>query len=341
MILSTANGKQRNNGSGNNNTGSNGTVRFGLFDSGVGGLSVLRQLHQLASVCVDQTFEFVYFGDTARCPYGNRDAEQIRQFITEIIGFLSNQGVDHVVMACNTSAAVGLDHARRISPVPVHDIISPATRHAAANYRRIGVMATQSTANSRAFSQRIKYHAPEADVFELGCPKLVPLVEAGDVYSDHAKAILMEYTSRMEENEVEAIILGCTHFPFLARAIRDLLPNSVALIDPAALLAEQIISDLGLNIDPENLKEPVAEIYCGHSSRIYTTGSASAFASTAAICLGRTEAALVTPDTVSSIDLEVIANSPAVAAAESSVSNVVPMPPIKSTLPADSKIVQA
>jgi glutamate racemase len=317
-------------------------IRFGLFDSGIGGLSVLRQLHQLASVCPERNFEFVYLGDTARCPYGNRDSAQIQQFIGEIIKFLAHKGVDHVVMACNTSAAVGLEHARRVSPVPVHDIISPATRYAATNFHRVGVMATQSTANSKAFSQRIRYHAPDAFVFELGCPGLVPLVEAGDVYSEHAKAVLMEYTNQMEKQEVEAIILGCTHFPFLQKAIRDLLPASIALIDPAELLARQIISDLGLNIDEALLTEAVPEIYCGHSSKIYTTGSASVFASTAAVCLGRTDAALVAPGSVVAIDLEVISNSPAPQPnAETTVSNVVPLPPIKSALPKDSKIVQA
>jgi len=325
----------------------NQTIRFGLFDSGVGGLSVLRRLHQLASVCMDKTFEFVYFGDTARCPYGNRDAEQIRQFIEEIIQFLDGEQVDHIVMACNTSAAVGLEHARNVSPVPVHDLISPTTLYAANNFRKIGVMATQSTANSRAYSQRIQYHAPEATVFELGCPKLVPLVEAGDVYSDHAKAVLMEYTSRMEENEVEAIILGCTHFPFLQRALKDLLPANIALIDPAEMVTRQIISDLGLNIDLDSLIEPVAEIYCGHSSKIYTTGNATSFANTAAVCLGRTEAVLVAPAAVSHVSLDVITNSPLAAGkgeantAGAAVSNVVPLTPMKSALANDSKIVQA
>lgn len=322
-------------------------IRFGLFDSGVGGLSVLRRLHQLASVCLDKTFEFVYFGDTARCPYGNRDSGQIQQFIGEIIHFLGTQGVDHLVMACNTSAAVGLEHARKISPVPVHDIISPAARYVATNFRRVGVMATQSTANSRAFSQRIHYHAPDAEVIELGCPKLVPLVEAGDVYSDHAKAILMEYTSKLEEQEVEAIILGCTHFPFLHRAIRDLLPSSVILVDPAELLVKQLVSDLSLNIDPEDLKEPIAEIYCSHTSRIYTTGNASAFAATAAVCLGRTESVLVAHSSTFNVPLEVITNTsvgegitdPAEPA--NAVSNVVPLPPLKTPLPSDTKIIQA
>ena len=143
---------------------------------------MLRRLHQLASVCRTHTFEFVYLGDTARCPYGNRQPAEIHEFIRQIVAFLAAKHVDHVVMACNTSAALGVDQARQVSPVPVHDLISPTAKFAAANYRRIGVMATQATVNSRAFANRIEYLAPEAQVLEIACPKLVPLGEAGEVY---------------------------------------------------------------------------------------------------------------------------------------------------------------
>lgn len=313
----------------------NKPIRFGLFDSGVGGLSVFRRLHQLASVCPDRQFEFVYVGDTARCPYGNRAGEQIQDFVSQIIAFLANKDIDHVVMACNTSAAVALDHARLVSPVPVHDIISPAARYVAANFRRIGIMATQSTANSKAFSRRIQYHAPEAEVFELGCPNLVPLVESGDLYSDNAKGILIEYTNQMEEQEVEAIVLGCTHFPFLSKAIRDLLPPSIALIDPAKLLSQQIAHDLGLNIPPELLSDSISEIHCHHASTFYTTGSASIFAQTAATCLGKSDAPLVPIGNVFGLPLEAVESSiiPRKETKElpdfPAVSNVVPLAPVK------------
>jgi glutamate racemase len=308
----------------------NKPIRFGLFDSGVGGLSVFRRLHQLASICPDKQFEFVYVGDTARCPYGNRDQREIQEFVGQIIAFLANKEVDHIVMACNTSAAVSLEHARNISPVPVHDIISPAARYVAQNFRRIGVMATQSTANSRAFSKRIKMHNPDTEVIELGCPKLVPLVESGDVYSDNAKGVLFEYTNHMEENGVDAIILGCTHFPFLRRAIRDLLPASVALVDPAELLAQAIARDLTLDVPAGMLSEPIPEIYCHHTSTFYTTGSASTFAQTASVCLGKSDSTLVPVSNVFGLPLEAIESSIMPRRADEnglpSVSNVVPMP---------------
>lgn len=308
-------------------------IRFGLFDSGVGGLSVFRRLHQLASLSPDQHFEFVYLGDTARCPYGNRPAVEIKDFVSQIVAFLYNKDVDHVVMACNTSAAMALEHARGISPVPVHDIISPAARYVAGNFRRVGVMATQSTANSRAFSKHIRYHAPDMEVTELGCPNLVPLVESGDIYSDNAKAVLIEYTSKMEEQDVEAIILGCTHFPFLRKAIRDLLPASVSLIDPAELLAKQIAQDLGLQI-PDDLADQISELHCHHTSTFYTTGSASSFAQTAAVCLGKADATLVPVGNVYGVPPEVLESSSLPASQRSEnvfgqVSNVVPLPPFK------------
>ena len=316
-------------------------IRFGLFDSGVGGLSVLRRLHHLAAACPSREFEFVYLGDTARCPYGNRQSSEIRDFVEQIIGFLAQEGVDHLVMACNTSSAVGLEHARQVSPVPVHDLITPTAKYVAANFRRVGVMATQSTINSHAFANKIMYHAKDAQVFELACPKLVPLVEAGDLTGEHAKAALMEYTSKLEEQEVEAIILGCTHFPFLSRALRDLLPANIVLIDPAEILVKQLISDLQLEVSMDALQEPIAEIHCSHAVRCFTTGSANTFVSTASVCLGRSDAALVPAANVQSLPLEVLSNrntryTEHAPSANSTVSNVVPMPSAK---PTDSKIV--
>ncbi|HEY9789756.1 MAG TPA: glutamate racemase [Candidatus Obscuribacterales bacterium] len=315
-------------------------IRFGLFDSGLGGLSVLRRLHQLASACQSRTFEFVYLGDTARCPYGNREPAEIREFLLQIISFLANQGVDHLVMACNTSAAIGVDFARQVSPVPIHDLISPTAKFVASRFRRIGVMATQSTVNSAAFSRQINYHAPEAQLLEIACPKLVPLVEAGEVYGDHVKAALMEYSSKLEEFEVEAIILGCTHFPFLARALRDLLPDTVQLIDPAEMLVRQLVSDLGLNVPVEQTEEPVAFLHPTHPGVFYTTGSPTTFAQTASICLGKDHASLVPSSDVQLLPLELLRSVATMDADRPDFglpSNVVPMPPAKAT--PDSKIV--
>jgi glutamate racemase len=269
-------------------TAGNALIRIGLFDSGVGGLSVLRRLQHFAALNSTYAFEFVYLGDTARCPYGNREAGEIREFISQIAAFLAQQDVHHLVMACNTSAAIGLNHARQVSAVPVHDLISPTAKFVAANYRKVGVMATQSTVRSGAFSKKILYHAPQCQVFEVACPKLVPLVEAGRLSGDEVKAALVEYTSKLEEWEVEAIILGCTHFPFMASAIRDLLPKGVSLIDPADLLARQMIFDLSLGIDPLTFMdmEQSTEIFpFENNTKFFTTGSAHAFAQSAGVCL--------------------------------------------------------
>lgn len=319
----------------------NQAIRIGLFDSGVGGLSVLRRLQQLAKLDATHAFEFVYLGDTARCPYGNREPAEIREFISQIVAFLGQRNVHHVVMACNTSAAIGLNHARQVSTVPVHDLISPTAKFVAANYRRVGVMATQSTVRSGAFSKKILYHAPECQVFEVACPKLVPLVEAGCLSGDEVKAALVEYTSKLEEWDVEAIILGCTHFPFMLDAVRALLPKRVALIDPADFLGRQMIFDLSLATTPERwleeLPEPEAFQY---NTSFFTTGSPHSFAQIAAVCLEDHERRHIPAGLVEKLPLETLRS--AVMSADDIIdsampSNVVPIQPPKSVQ--DSKIV--
>ena len=147
----------------------------------------------------------------------------------------------------------------------------------------------------------------------------------------------MEYTSKLEEFEVDAIILGCTHFPFLARAIRDLLPESVALIDPAEMLVRQLICDLELNVPLEQISEPFAELHCTHVGSFYTTGNPSAFAQTAAICLGKNHAAMVSADGVDLLPVEALIATDMATMEPGLPSNVVPIAPLMN--PSDSKIV--
>jgi glutamate racemase len=305
-------------------SGTQKAIKIGLFDSGVGGLSVLRQLQKLSTLSA-QPLEFYYVGDTARCPYGNRPADEIRSFVSQIIGWLSGHHVDHIVMACNTSAAVGYSHAKKLSSVPVHDLITPASRYVASRFSKIAVLATQSTAQSQAFSMRIKTFAPNVEVVEVGCPKLVPLVESGELTGEKATAALAEYVAQVAD--AEAIILGCTHFPFLAQALQPLLRDGVVLVDPAEMLLEEIAGSLAANNNgASSARRDVAPLE--HCS-FFVTGSSDSFASTAEICLGYPQSTLAGSGRVQSLDVAALVASEIIPeAAEATlhtISNVVPM----------------
>jgi glutamate racemase len=300
------------------------TITIGLFDSGVGGLSVLRKIIGLEQSNPDTTFQFVYLADTARCPYGNREPEELRSFIGQIVGFLSGHDVDHVIMACNTSAAVGLDTARNLSPVPVHDLISAACRHLAAGNHKIGVMATAATAKSHVFLNRLSYFCPSVEVVELGCPNLVPLVESGDIYSDKAKSVLIEYTNYLEEEGVDTILLGCTHFPFLRTALADLLPPEITIIDPADLLVRQLADDLDLQVGSARAEDAAARV------KFHVTGNPSTFIQTAEVCLGA-DGNLARVGNVLSLSLEkLVASEDYQRPGANPVSNVIPLTQSKS-----------
>lgn len=229
------------------------TKRIGLFDSGVGGLSVLRHL---VTVTQGEGFEFVYLGDAARCPYGNRAKVEIAAFVDEIVSWLTSFQLDSVVMACNTSAAVAkeaaLQAASGLPGLKVFDLIEPTAEWLVANPpKSIGVMSTINTANSQAFSKALASKGYQGSVQELGCPKLVPLIESGRLGEADCEAALRlaltEYLRILAG--VDALILGCTHFPFVADRIesivaselKELYPDGLKLIDPAHALAYQLL----------------------------------------------------------------------------------------------------
>lgn len=242
--------------------------RIGLFDSGVGGLSVLKQL---ASGGDGADRSFVYLGDTARCPYGNRDAGEIELFVEQIVSWLCQNNIEALVMACNTSAALAYETAERVSSVPVYDLIRSTAHYAASLKKRIGIMATASTAKSRAFSRAI--HAVEscAEVIEYGCPDLVPLVESGLSDSELAAQLLSTYVSQLMQDGVEALILGCTHFPFFKKRLIDLIGESIVLIDPAELLTT------APQLNGNSLIQ---------SCDFFVTGDIQGFCESASLCLG-------------------------------------------------------
>ncbi|MEB3292140.1 MAG: glutamate racemase [Synechococcales bacterium] len=213
----------------------------GVFDSGVGGLTVLREIYrQLPHESV------LYFGDTARLPYGTRDREEILQFVREILVWMMDRGVKLVVMACNTSSALALETVRSEFDLPILGVILPGARAAVQAGQRIGVISTPATAKSHAYRDAILEVDRQAQVWEVGCPEFVPLIEAGRIEDPYTYQVAQQYLQPLIDQEIDTLVYGCTHYPHLAPVLRSLLPNSVQLINPAVQTAAAIAQELDL-----------------------------------------------------------------------------------------------
>ncbi len=222
---------------------------IGVFDSGVGGLTVLQEIYrQLPNESV------LYFGDTARLPYGTRSPEEIILFVREILAWMVHRGVKLVIMACNTSSALALETVRSEFDIPILGVILPGAKGAVAAGRRIGVISTPATAKSNAYRDAIAEIDPAAQVWQVGCPEFVPLIESDRVQDPYTREVAAGYLASLIENEIDTLVYGCTHYPHLAPVLRSLLPNHVQLVNPAvqtAIAASQELSLLGLqNSDP-------------------------------------------------------------------------------------------
>jgi glutamate racemase len=215
--------------------------RIGVFDSGVGGLTVLRELYrQLPNESI------LYFGDTARLPYGTRSSAEILQFVREILIWMQQQGAKMVIMACNTSSALALESVRSEFDIPVLGVILPGARAAVQQGKHIGVIATPATAASNAYQQAIKEINAHVQVWEVGCPEFVPLVEQNRIHDPYTRQIAQTYLAPLMEKQIDTLIYGCTHYPHLAPVIKSLLPRSVRLIDPAVHVVSAAAQELEL-----------------------------------------------------------------------------------------------
>lgn len=214
----------------------------GIFDSGLGGLTVARAVFE--RLPAEST---VYFGDTARVPYGPKSPETVRRYSLEILTWLLRQGVKAVVVACNTSTAHALEALREASPVPVLGVIAPGAAAALAATRtgRVGVIGTAGTIASQAYRRAIAALDPAVHVTERACPLFVPLVEEG--WFDHAatRLVASEHLRPVREAGVDTLVLGCTHYPLLRNAIQAEMGAGVTLIDSGAETARALAEVLG------------------------------------------------------------------------------------------------
>ena len=219
---------------------------IGVFDSGIGGLTVARELMlQLPDERI------IYFGDTARVPYGPKSPDTVRRYSREIGEFLVGEGVKGLVVACNTATAHALDVLRAELPVPVVGVVEPGARAAvgASHSRRIGVIGTAGTIGSRAYERAITALAPDARIVARACPLFVPLVEEGWTDREATRLIAHEYLDPLADEDIDALVLGCTHYPLLKPLIGELLGADVQLIDSAeetAAETRRVLEERGL-----------------------------------------------------------------------------------------------
>jgi glutamate racemase len=210
---------------------------IGVFDSGIGGLTVVREI---MSRIPDE--KIIYLGDTARVPYGVRAPETVRRYALEGAGFLLERDIKLLVVACNTVSAVGLDEIAAITDVPVLGVIEPGARAAgkSTGNGKVGVIGTEATVRSGAYAAAIEMIAPGAEVSSVPCPLFVPLVEEGWLEGEVPELVATKYLSTLKEWEIDTLVLGCTHYPLLKKMLKKVMGEGISLIDSAQETAAEV-----------------------------------------------------------------------------------------------------
>ena len=231
---------------------------IGVFDSGLGGLTVAREI--MRNLPMEK---IVFFGDTARVPYGNKSKATIQRYARQIVRFLKTQKIKAIVIACNTATAYAIDVVKEEAEgMPVIGVIDPGARVACETTKngRIGVIATKATIASGAYPEAIHAIRPEVSVIGKACPLLVPLVEEGWTNDTVTNEIIMRYLDDVLENDIDTLILGCTHYPLLRHAIQRLVGSGIRLVNPAyetaRSLADLLKADGIANESPSVEEEP-------------------------------------------------------------------------------------
>ncbi|GAB4180186.1 MAG: glutamate racemase [Terrimicrobiaceae bacterium] len=224
---------------------------IGVFDSGIGGLTVAAALRRhLPGEVIS------YIGDTARVPYGGKSRETIERYGIELGEILMADGAKALVVACNTASALAVPRMREVFPIPIQGVVGPGAGAAVAATRngRIGVIGTRATIQSGAYERRIREMAPEANVFSAACPLLVPLIEEGLLEDPITDQVIVRYLEPLLEAEIDTLVLGCTHYPLAAAAIGRAAGPRVTLVDSAencALAVKDLLQQNGLE-SPQN-----------------------------------------------------------------------------------------
>ncbi|MBQ4559373.1 MAG: glutamate racemase [Tyzzerella sp.] len=228
------------------------TAPIGVFDSGVGGLTVAREIMRNLP-----NEDIVYFGDTARVPYGSKSKDNIIRYSKQIIHFLQTKGVKAIVIACNTASALALDAVKDEFDIPIIGVVEPGARAALAvtETKKIGVIGTEATVRSAMYEKIIQEIEPDVSVVAKACPLFVPLVEEGFKKHHVTDEIIDYYLSSFKETDIDALILGCTHYPLLRSKIREYVGEKITLVNPAYETA----MDLKLILEEQDMENPDVE----------------------------------------------------------------------------------
>jgi glutamate racemase len=249
------------------------SLPIGIFDSGVGGLTVLKAVRQRLP-----REGVIYLGDTARVPYGTKSRATIERYAIEDAAFLIEKGVKMIVVACNTASAMARESLRRDFNIPFLTVLGPGARAAARATQtgRIGVIATEATIGSGAYERAIREACQgagsdkEVEIFSRACPLFVPLVEEGETDSQVARLVAEQYLAPLRKREIDTLVLGCTHYPLLKSVIGETMGDSVRLIDSAEAVAEETAQLLEQGGRLDTSDDP-------NESRFYVTDAAERF----------------------------------------------------------------
>lgn len=228
------------------------TSPIGVFDSGVGGLTVAREIMRNLP-----NEDIVYFGDTARVPYGSKSKDNIIRYSRQIIHFLQTKGVKAIVIACNTASALALETVKDEFDIPIIGVVEPGARAALAvtETKKIGVIGTEATVRSAMYEKIIQGIEPEVSVVAKACPLFVPLVEEGFKKHHVTDEIIDYYLASLKESDIDALILGCTHYPLLRSKIREYVGEKITLVNPAYETA----MDLKVLLQENDMENPDVE----------------------------------------------------------------------------------
>ena len=217
---------------------------IGVFDSGIGGLTVVRELRkQLPNESI------IYFGDTARVPYGNKSPEMVTRYAKEATYILLQYDIKAFVVACNTASAHAIDELKEHFSIPIYGVIQPGVERAlgVTKNKKILVIGTSGTIRSNAYQRRLKKNGNGLDIFQKACPLFVPLVEEGWLNNEITRSIIAEYLDPYKAQDIDTVILGCTHYPILKSAIKEFWPTA-ELVDSGVETARNLKRDLDNNL---------------------------------------------------------------------------------------------